>query len=430
MNLTVRNFRNIKECKFNIIDNTLILVGKNGVGKSNVLEAIKRKNYTISNSNSYDDIVYIDAELSINDDINLATDQIFTQLVNILYDGLDEDIKFQKLLDEVNNVLKENDYLNKRQMNDIEDENIKQKFFRSCSELASGFKRRLLYKLLYNIAIEAVDKKLIIMVDSPELYAHPSMVRMFCNELKFLADKGHLVIVTTHNASVVETLSTDIRQIAKLTLEEQMLQTYQVDIEEYTSKIRSFYNNKNIYYLPNGKVNIALVHIIQDNLESFCKSFLREGALKVLFADYIILGEGSSEEVLFNYIFTRSEYDVMMKYSKNNVDYISGFGKFYLPFYFILGNLYNVKIVCMFDIDNLDNRSHKAFYKAFSNYEIENKDKFVTIMLDPDLEHELDIKQSKHRVEKPLHIFNEVYYRHNNIDKIVEMIENALNILQ
>lgn len=149
--------------------------------------------------------------------------------------------------------------------------------------------------------------------------------------------------------------------------------------------------------------------------------------LKILFADYVILGEGSSEEVLFNYIFNRMDYDLMARYSKLNIDYVTGFGKFYLPFHFILANLFNVKVLCMFDIDNLENKSHKAFYNAFSTYEIDNKDLFATVMLDPDLEAELGIEQSRHRVEKPLHIFNEVFYKKNNVDKIVEKIDLILS---
>lgn len=423
MKLNISNFRNIKDCSFDIIDNVLVLVGRNGVGKSNVLECIHENRESIYALKDYDDVVYIDAGASIDADISFESSSIFMQLINILYEGMDDASKFKSLQAEIEDILVENEDYKEFSKEATKD------FFKCCSELASGIKRRLIYKLLYKIATTTTDKKLVILIDSPELYAHPSMIRMFCSELKFLSERGHLVIVSTHSAKVVETISTDIRQIAKLVIKDDSLESYQVDLEEYTKRLYSFYDTKNIFYLPNGKVNEALVHIVKNNLDSFCKSFLREGVLKILFADYILLGEGSSEEVLFSYIFTRMDYDLMQKYSKYNMDYVTGFGKFYLPFYFILANLYNVKVICVFDIDNLENKSHKAFFNAFSYYEINNKELFATVMLDPDLEHELEIEQSKHRVEKPLHIFNEVFYKKNNVDRIVEKIEKTLNVV-
>ena len=38
--LSLQNFRNYKKENFNFSDNTTLLVGKNGVGKTNILEAI------------------------------------------------------------------------------------------------------------------------------------------------------------------------------------------------------------------------------------------------------------------------------------------------------------------------------------------------------------------------------------------------------
>ncbi len=421
MILTVKDFRNIKKIKFEIVDNTLVLVGKNGVGKSNVLEAIKASHYTISDFDKFTDIVYVSGVDTIDDGSSLEKNRVFTQLIDILYE---EDNKYKMLYEEVKDILETtNEY--EREKAEIS----KADFLLCCSKLASGIKRKLIYRLLYKIATTHPNRKLAILIDSPELYAHPSMIRALCNELKFLSERGHLVVVSTHDAKVVETLTTNLRQIAKLTLEDSEVKSYQIDIEEYKKKLYSFYESKNIFYLPNGKMNEALVHIVKSNLDSFCKSFLREGVLRILFADYILLGEGSSEEVLFNYIFTRMDYNTVMNFSKYNIDYATGFGKFYLPFYFILANLYNVKVICIFDIDNLDNKSHKAFYNAFSYYEINNKDLFATIMLDPDLEHELEIKQSRHRVEKPLHIFNEVFYKQNKVGKIVDKIEKTLNVL-
>ncbi|MFV0499574.1 MAG: ATP-dependent nuclease [Bacilli bacterium] len=428
MKLTVSNFRNIDNCCFNIIDNRLILVGKNGVGKSNVLSAIYKGKYTFSKAREYEDVLYIDPELSIDDDEVFEKDSIFIQLISIIYNTDDDQTRYKYLLEEINDLLQPHNYSANIEINKLED-NYKSVFYKYCNKLASGLKRDLLYKFLYKIATSNNDKKIIILIDSPEVYAHPSMIRSMCNELKFLAEKGHLVIVSTHNAKVVETLSTDIRQISKLTLSDYKLKSYQIDIDNYTSKLRKFYDSKNIFYLPNGRVNEALVHIVKNNLESFCKSFLRESVLKILFTDYVLLGEGSSEEVLFHYIFTRMDYRTIKYFSDYNIDYVTGFGKFYMPFYFILANLYNIKVICVYDVDKLENKSHRAFYNAFSYYELNNKDVFTTIKMDPDLENELKIIQSKHRVEKPLNIFNEVFYRNNNVNNIVIKIKNAINDL-
>lgn len=196
MKLNVKDFRNIKDTTFKIIDNTLVLVGKNGVGKSNVLEAIKSNNFSVSNGNRYDDIIYVAAGVSVDMSIHFEEGSIFMQLVDVLCENASEEQKKDLLYSEINAILAESEL-------PVAFEKEQEDFLKCCNNLGSGIKRRLLYKLLYKVATSVTDKKLIILVDSPELYAQPSMVRLFCNQLKFLSEKGHLVIVSTHDAKVV-----------------------------------------------------------------------------------------------------------------------------------------------------------------------------------------------------------------------------------
>lgn len=408
MELYIENYKNIKDKKFEIVNNRLILVGKNSVGKTNVLEAVELGEYSLyGKDNEYCDVLYIPAEIDLDNEIRNAETSDFISLFNTVYS---EDIT---CIDDMHCQIMEKLNIDVTESRDI---NL---------NLGAGFKRRLVYQMFRLLAMKNDGRKYIILIDSPELHAHPSMVRKFCNELRSLADSGHLVIITTHSEVVVQYFYNDVREIAKISIEEE-LKVNQIDLQEYTAKLKQFYNVKNIYRLPNGKPNESLSYIIKTELESFCKTILQNKTFKILFADYIVVGEGASEDILFDYILTEED-NPFLEY---NVDYITAFGKFYLPFFFILANMYDVGVVCVYDVDNLDNKSHLAFHQAFQNYEKECRDRFYCITMDPDLETELNIEMANHRVEKPLTIYNALYKSSTNIDFFKKRLEKALQIIR
>ncbi len=430
MELTINNYKNIEKVVFEIIDNTLILVGKNSVGKSNILEAIENKHYSLNNK--YEDTIYISSDLSsLNQDDTNHFNKIFEKIYG--FEKCSDEVETKKCLDKINNKLAKDFVFDKEIQNiklkaAVNDRNIISPEFiidgvNVGVNIGSGIKRRFAFKLLRKLKMSTDSGKYVIMVDNPELHAHPAMIRVICSELRELSKQGHLVIVSTHAESVLEYLETDISQIAKITKKDGVLVANQVKMKNYLKRVFDFYKEPNIFKLPNGKFNVSLEHIVHHDLESFSETIFRDKTLKILFADIIVIGEGSSEEILFDYLFSEC-YELFLY---KNIDYFTAFGKFYLPFFFILASMYDVKVVCMYDVDNLENKSHKAFHDGFVRYEKMYKDEIVMLGLDPDLETELEVNMPGHRVEKPVHIYNTIKSNPHAItiirNKIVEAIE-------
>ncbi len=414
MEIIIENYKNIFNQKFSIVENKLILVGKNGIGKTNVLEAIDKEQFRlIGAKTTYEDIFYIKGELYVSEEIVKKDNSDFVKMFELAFNR------------QLNNI--DDAYLV------LEEQNCKIDKTNICtddtifyeSQLGTGFKRQVINEMIKKLGKLKSNKKYIIMMDCPETHAHPSMIRMICNELSLLAKQGHLVVIATHHSEVVEYFYDDISQIARLSFSDK-LEVRQLNLKDYTAKIRNYYNTKNIYKLPNGKSNEALASIVKHDLDAFCKSILQGKTFKILFADILLIGEGASEDILFDYIFTRNTSNKLITH---NVDYFTSFGKFYLPFFFILANMYDVKVICLFDVDKVENKSHKAFNGSFKKYERENKNAFYALEMVPDLESELGIEMARHRVEKPLYIYNALYKTNSEVCKIVEKIEKALEIL-
>ncbi len=418
MELVIEQYKNIYNMKFNIVNNKLILVGKNGIGKTNVLEAIDKEQFKIlGGKTKYEDIFYIKGELYVSEEIEKGTKSDFINMFKLTYgkDLTSVDEAYELLSSEL-------DACEQFESGDLACEGD---FTINEKRLGTGFKRRVINNMIQKMGELNTSKKYVVLVDCPETHAHPSMIRKICNELSKLSRLGHLVVIATHHAEVVEYFYDDISQIAKLNYTNQ-LENIQLSLKDYTAKIRNYYNTKNIYKLPNGKSNEALASIVKHDLDSFCQSILQGRTFKILFADVLLIGEGASEDILFDYIFTRN---TSKKLISHNVDYFTSFGKFYLPFFFILANMYDVKVICLFDVDKEENKSHKAFNGSFKKYEQEHRDVFYALEMVPDLETELGIEMARHRVEKPLYIYNALYKRDSEVCKIVERLENALEIL-
>ncbi len=441
MKLKIKKYKNIEDVTFEVVNNTLILVGKNSVGKSNVINAISEGCYEIKeSSHKFEDVLLVSSEpTSLDYDVTTNLTKLFNKIYKIDNQGFIDE--YYKIIDEANYKLAEDftfsETINEFKLavssdpNNIQNSILKPEILidgvNVGLDIGSGLKRRIAYQLLRRLTMNGNQEKYVILVDTPELHSHPAMIRVICSELKKLAEQGHLIIVTTHNESVIEYLHTDIKQIAKLNKESGKLFSTQIPLNFYMEKVYDFYQEKNIFKLPNGKYNISLAHIIKEDLSSFCKTILRDKTLKIFFADTIVIGEGASEEILFDYIFTKENEMLIQK----NVDYLTAFGKFYLPFFFILANLYQVKVVCMYDVDKKENSSHAAFHRAFCKYAKANKTDIEMIGLDPDLESEIGLDMPSHRIEKPLQIFNAIASEPDKIEKIssrlIKSIEKISN---
>lgn len=439
MNLRIENYRNLSNVEFEIFNNILVIVGGNSIGKTNVLDAINQDCYSLINQNhQYSERFMLSGDLVMSDSNSLICDETFKKLFNMTYHYNSEALSndFYRVSDEIDlklqsdfEYLSDNVKISPLDMSNVD--KILQPYFQVDGNnvglnIGVAQKRLAMFKMLKRLSVEQPDKKFILLVDEPELHAHPALIREFCLEMKKLAKLGHLIIITTHNEKVVEYATYDIRQVAKLSLVKSKVNVIQVQLDEYVKRVREFYNHPDLTVLPNGKRNTSLYSILESGLAQFCKTILRDKTFKMLFCDVLLIGEGTSEEIIFDHIFKSVESEFMYL---NNVDYIVGFGKFYQPFYFILASLYNIKCVCMYDSDDITNRSHKAFHMAFQQYQIDHKS-CKMLELNPNLEEVLGIVMPKNRVEKPLNIFDSLYKsKEDNILGLTQAIVSNITYL-
>ncbi len=385
----------------------------------------------------------VSSEMDINSELENNVDSTFKRLFDKTYKYNQKNLESElyKIADEINLKMQEdfsyiiNDEVSNMQVSPVNMQNmieLIQPYFMIDGQnvgtnIGSGKKRQAIYRMLSRLTMQESNEKYIILIDEPELHAHPSLVRKFCSELKNLAKAGHLVIVTTHSERVIEYIYTNISQIAKLKkTAHNATEAIQINLDEYMKLVKEYYLFANIMKLPNGKYNNSLENILHKNLYEFSKSILRERTFKMLFADVLVLGEGVSEEILFDYMFTNTfcEY-----FYVNNVDYLSVFGKFYMPFYFILANLYKIKCVCMYDVDNLENIAHKAYHESFLEYESNYKELFSAFPLVKDLEEELKIAMPSHRIEKPLNIFSALNKDYSEVERLARLLKDKIMCL-
>lgn len=432
MKLVIENYKNITHLEINVVNNKVILLGSNGVGKSNVLEAIYKGNWWMEDCADIFDSTYLlnlDITHSLKDyypHANLLESffpnrrrDLSTQIISFLEESY-KDIHRPLLRERIKSAVESLKYSAQNKVFDP-------------SSLAI-IRLVLLHKLYEQVREE--KKRFIILVDNPELYCHPSMIEEITSVLLNLQKAGCLLVISTHSEQVISRLFTNFAELVRLTKNsEGNVESFVLDTEAVIKEIREFYGSDQ--YLTRNFSNQAaedygIVQLLEgSNIESFLITSFRDHIIPAYFSQCVVLGEGASEDVLFDYI--RSEINPNWV-SEYLVGFMSCLGKSTMPLYFITLKHLGAKVVCMFDYDRQTNPVHRAYFDAFMRYHRENKEWFRYHYLRPDLENYLNMLPEDRLVSllKPVNIFNFTYLHSEDnlaLDELIDIIRDNVRQL-
>ncbi len=381
-----------------IHDGLLIAVGNHGVGKTNLLASIVDGRCKIVSNHTYRTVPLL---------LSAYDKEVFIELL----DTIDDFSSF------INN---ENDIFNKEMV--LQRIPTKEVLLSKQSPYFLAYRRLVILQLLLKS-----EGKYAIVIDEPELFAHPLIVRDICSLLLQLQKKGNLIIMATNSETIVSKMFVDIEQVVRL---EEKRGIIQVNAEQLIKDVQDFYY-QDIYltrrFSQASQIDIGLQNILSNYVRIYLSSIFNKQMYAIMHSDCVILGEGSSEDVLFDYIDQVLQPKWMREY---RVHYMGCLGKSSMPFYFLFLNHLQIKKVCLFDKDNEQNRVHAAYAQSFKNYEQSHKSLFAKMILDPNLEHVLDIvpEYTLMSIEKPINIYHHTFGTNGVVHK-VEEISNLMKLL-
>ena len=388
-----------------LYDGLLMLVGEHKVGKTALLNSIndgKYEMYLSENFTTYS--LFLKNQTQMNKDI---VKRVFSA----------DESKWEEELD---GLLKET---------------FSSQYYKSIKERIScisclvidsdiyvlSYQRLVMLALLTKLAKK---EKMIILIDEPEQFAHPLLVREICVLFRRLLDLGNILIMSTNSEIIVNRLFTDVEQVARLETVDNMQIINQPKAEEIVKKVQNFYSSRPFlrHRFSNSKqVDYGLSNVVDNYTRIYLASVLRDEIFTIMFSKYMVLGEGSSEDVLFDYI----EQVFHPDWSRDlMVNYLGCLGKGTMPFYFVFLNAIGIGTICMYDYDNDTNPVHVSYAEAFSEYEKENYYLFRKFVLEPDLERVLDIEPNYKLmpIEKPVNIFHETFITESVKAKVGEFV--------
>ena len=429
MKIRIDSYKNIHDLTIPVVNNKLILLGANGVGKTNTLDAV------FFNKCAFEDAPY-------------EYDRRFLLSMNVL-ENADEYYPNSRLMHELfPNITMEN--AQEVMMNFLEKVYLRlerpalRKLVRDALETLKyaieakrfdpsplAITRLVILNKIYDNAVRN-NTHHIILVDTPELYAHPLLMDEIVSLLLALQQAGCLIIVSTHSEHVVSRFFTRFEEIVKLekTAEGQMIANI-INMQVIMERIREFYDQDEYLkhnFSRSSHMDEGLVKLLDNDLESYLITAFRDHIINIFFSQSMILGEGASEDVLFDYIENIINPTWVNEYQ---VGFINCMGKSTMPLYFIFLNSINVRTFVMYDLDNEQNPVHAAYHRCFDEYHFKHRHLFASYYLAPDLERYLNFNNGE-RIEsiiKPVNIFNYTFLREKEnpqVRKLIDIMEENI----
>lgn len=430
MKIVIDDHKNIKNLTITIPSSRLlILLGSNGVGKTNTLEAIYLNKFRLLDEEVHYDQSYL---LALDSLINHQDYYPHQQEIYHLFGENFKDISsslfsyLEKMYQELNKPLLRK-FINDA-LASLSYSVVNQRFDPSTLAITRlVILNRLLQKAKEN------NEKYIILVDSPELFAHPILMDEITTILQQLKHWGCIVIVSTHSDHIISRLFKSFAELVRLDKSKHGLVTIQsVDIAKVIEDIRAFYDADEMLkhsFSRSGVYDEGLLTLLNRDIEAYLIIAFRDFIITAFFSRIVVLGEGASENVLFDFIENELHPNWL---SEHQVGFISCMGKSTMPLYFIFLNNLGVKAFVLYDLDSQDNIVHQAYRKAFENYFEEHRQVFRSYYLKPDLEGFLNIDSAKlQSIIKPLHIFNHSFLQEKGngvFNRLLDIMEE--NILK
>ena len=304
MRILIENYKNISNLELTVPgSNRFILLGANGVGKTNTLEAIYYGKCSFFDT----DATYADRFL-LTMDFHPEADYYYPNqdLIRELFPMDDEeeiDTKLMQFLQEAYDEMKMP--LMKKLISDALTSMNYARINKSFDASPLAITRLVILNRIYQRARQR-NERYIILIDDPELYAHPLLMDEITTIILKLEETGSLVVVSTHSNHIISRLFFSFDELVKLEKDQNnQLVAKTVDIELVKKNIRDFYDsdeNLTHNFSKPTHPDTGIQKLLENDLEGYLITSFRDHIIKALFFDVMILGEGASEDVLFDYI--------------------------------------------------------------------------------------------------------------------------------
>ena len=293
------------------------------------------------------------------------------------------------------------------------------------NSMGQGLQRHLIYTLIrlsseYN---EKEERKkadfspefTLLLFEEPEAFLHPSQQVQLDISLKKLAKvEGQQVLISTHSPIFVSKNIEDLKTILSVKKQNVETKIFQIKSEDVDKLLNNNYSLFKMFsdILTEPNTEPSLIRKIKERKlgqESFdIEQKLEEEALKYFmwvdaerarsfFAKHVIICEGATEKVVFDYLMNNLLSDFIDK----NVYILDSMGKFNLHRYINLFGKLGITHSVLYDRDD-DKSIHEIINKFISS----NKNEYTRAIctFDSDFEKFLGIEEVKRKDLKPLNV--------------------------
>ena len=408
--------------------NICILVGLNSQGKTTILSNFN----DLNKKNS----IFINNEVRANEYIkNSASNSPLIQWLQKLIEIKDIQDSINKQLstidlDDINKISKVDISLSSS-MDDYKglvkvDINTNSNQWRKPGSGETFLAELLLVKKMLNPSIKNPIKYLII--DEPETFLHPSLFSDVCKVLNDISVYTK-ILIATHSPKFLECMNVDLSSIAYVN-DGKVLPLMSDNEYEYQLNNMSLY--KMILDYSDEELNkkhcYKNIRKIMIDFDKYFNIFIKPKIIQALFSKIVIIGEGRTENVLF---------DCCKKENRNmyssQIEYIDFYGKEFMPFLAEVIQKLGIKVILIFDCDiNKSDELNLNLNKTLMNFD--------NIHFEKEIENYLDITKEKNdknfkSITAPMAVYNmyleknkELIDLMNNLDILIKNVIKKNNI--
>lgn len=372
------------------IKDKIVLIGRNGVGKTYAINQMFEKHTS-------DNIVFImnsDISTSFEFDSNNRS-SIANQLINLINKQYSGDLEkhignilnnTSSKVNRINREVKQSFYSDFNVELQISRKDIDSGAMLESIPVASDGTGHKMYYIL-NLVCELLKlhlaenpgKNVILLVDEPEKYSHPSLTIKTAKRLRELASSNFKILVSTHSPIFTKYFVTDISEVYLLKNRDELVVN---DIDDLSDDIYNLYSTDVKSRFESMKKLVQSKRTISNYINKVILSRIVES----LFTDLVVISEGFAEQVLLDYIVLNSNLTF-------DFSVLTCSGKGLFPMYMTIMEKYHIPYFSLFDSDSSNPRVD--VHKEYNNFIMDKSSGYYTFPEDIEDYFEIEYKKGK-----------------------------------
>lgn len=291
-----------------------------------------------------------------------------------------------------------------------------------------GFQRSVIFELIHLASSFQEDTKpctdefnpkfTLLLFEEPEAFLHPAQQENLAYHLRELGKKaGWQVIITSHSPIFVSKNSDNLSQICRIQKCDAVSKIYQLNKAQedqlikaggdFLNALKQFVEDSTIPPQDKKKaldiIKNAPPADIAEQYEKFrYQLWMDADRASMFFADKVLLVEGATEKMLFNYLLANQWHDL----TKERILIVEALGKYNFHRFISLFEAYGIRHGIMLDNDN--NKDEHAAINQLIRNRITEFTLAAPVEFNKDLETHLRVSLPKRKDQKPLNILQKL----------------------